>query len=152
MKTFKQFMLENDEQEAERYFKFNVQQLQLLWKDINKVCFNNEMDFHKTHITIEHSLSKYASKKDIDKRGSDAEIMGFVNETMDGIITIEICEKIQDARELMEIFAHEMVHQYLAVTKSYDEMWDIGHKKEFMDFAPAIAKYHNIELHGAELP
>ena len=121
MKTFKQYIKENNpiSDEAKRYFKFDINQLHKLWKEINKTCFNNEMDFHKTHFSIVPSLLKYASKRDIDKRGSDAEIMGFVNETMDGIITIEICEKIHDARELMEIFAHEMVHQYLAVTKAY---------------------------------
>jgi hypothetical protein len=51
--------------------------------------------------------------------------------------------------ELIQVLAHEMVHQALAEKHGYVGMLKIGHGAEFMSYADDIKKYRGIKLYGA---
>ena len=135
----------------EQEFTFNKSRVERLWKEINDVCFDGEL--HKPMILIEEDLNHLvpSSWKDTDK---DGQCLGYCDldpdpEDNPHDIVLLFSHKIDNAKELVEVVAHEMVHQALAEKHGYRGMLKIGHGSEFMAYKDAVKKYHNTTLHGA---
>src|SRR5574343_1964632 len=93
----------------EYQFSFSVEQVKLLWEDINETCFDNELKLPKLEIVEQDVINKFKSEKDPE----DADILGYCGEK-NGEIFLMFSKEIESASELMETVAHEMVHQDLA--------------------------------------
>jgi hypothetical protein len=127
----------------EYQFSFSVEQVKLLWEDINETCFDSELKLPKLEIVEQDVINKFKSEKDPE----DADILGYCGEK-NGEIFLMFSKEIESASELMETVAHEMVHQDLAEKYGYLRMLQIGHKAAFMDYKPIIKLYHNVVLKG----
>ena len=131
-------------------FIFDLNQVGQLWADINKVCFNNKLN--KPPIYIEPDLNHLVPPEYADKFGS-GDVLGYCDEDPETKeIVLLVAAKMHTAIELMQVVAHEMVHQALAEKYGYQKMLQIGHGQEFIEYANSVKKYHNTVLHGASYP
>ena len=138
---------------SEQKFSFTLSQLHRLWGEINEACFDGELT--KPRLLIEDNLDHMVPADYLAqarKEDPDAEIMGFVDEDIHGDngLVVLIADIMSGPKELVEVVAHEMVHQALAEKHGYKKMCQIGHGHEFMEYAEAIKKYHNTTLIGKE--
>ncbi len=132
-------------------FNYTVDDVRRLWVEINQVCFDGELTEPKIFIEsdLAHLIDEPTREK-IRKQHGDVDIMGYCDqdpETHD--IVLLFLDDMADGRELLQIVAHEMVHQALAEKHGYDQMRRFGHGPEFKAYAPLIKKYHNAKLLGA---
>jgi hypothetical protein len=127
-------------------YHFTIQQTKQLWRELNKVAFDGELK--EPPIYLESDLNHLVPPDYGDKFGS-GDCLGYCDEDPETKeIVLLISTKIESARELMMVLAHEMVHQALAEKHSYYEMLKIGHGEEFMSYAPKIKRYHDLKLVG----
>jgi len=136
MKTFKQFL-------AERQSNYTVRldDIKAVWQDINTKLFEDELNTPK--FTLEDDLNYLAPE---EKRPSEhAYILGYTDHDSSGVV-LRFCKRIENPREMIEVVAHEMVHQALAERYGYDEMLRVGHGPRFMRYGVLLKKYHNIVL------
>jgi hypothetical protein len=142
---FKQFL-----EESNQRFDFTQTDVRRLWRDINAVCFNG--DLYEPPIYVEsnlnHLMSREVAQKIADRFGK-VDILGYCDEDPETQeIVLLFNSNMRTARELMAVVAHEMVHQALAEKHGYATMVKMGHGPEFRAYAPAIKKYHNLDLLG----
>ena len=128
-------------------YHFSQADVKRLWREINHTCFDGELT--EPPIYIEQDLNHLVPKQYADKFG-EGDALGYCDEDPETKeIVLLISTKVESARELMEVLAHEMVHQALAEKHGYIGMLKVGHGAEFMSYAPAIKKYYNMKLLGA---
>ena len=131
----------------ETTYHFSQADVKRLWREINHTCFDGELT--EPPIYIEQDLNHLVPKQYTDKFGG-GDALGYCDEDPETKeIVLLISTKVESARELMEVLAHEMVHQALAEKHGYIGMLKVGHGAEFMSYAPAIKKYYNMKLLGA---
>jgi hypothetical protein len=138
-KSFKQFLSEKSTTE------FSIHDIEQVWEDINTKIFDGNLKRPK--FRLEDDLN-YLVPKEFHP-GPDAHILGFCNQVNDKIVlqfSKEIYNAAKPMREMIEVVAHEMVHQDLAQIHGYKEMCEIDHGPEFMAYAPRIKNYYNIIL------
>ena len=132
-------------------FHYTLADVKRLWTEINQVCFDGELTEPK--IFIEPDLSHLVDEetmKRIQQKHGNADIMGFCDEDPESHdIVLLFLDDMADGQELMQVVAHEMVHQALAEKHGYEQMKRLGHGPEFMAYAEQIKKYHNANLLGA---
>jgi hypothetical protein len=141
---FKQFM----EDAQQRPFDFNVNDVKQLWREINRVSFGGKLHEPPIYVepTLNHLLNPAQAQQMADEFGS-GEILGYCDEDPEtGEVVLLFNADMRTASELMDVVAHEMVHQALAQEYGYVGMLKAGHGPKFMAYAPAIAKYHGVKL------
>ena len=122
----------------ENKFTFTLAQVRQLWRELNATSFNG--DLTEPLILIEQDLDHMVPPGYADKFGG-GDVLGFCDEDPESKeLVLLLSMKINDAVELMEVVAHEMVHQALAEEHGYQQMLRIGHGTAFMSYALAIKK------------
>lgn len=132
-------------------FNYTLPDVKRLWTEINQVCFDGELTEPKIFIEpdLSHLIDEATMERIREKHGN-ADIMGYCDEDPDTHeVVLLFLDDMADGHELMQVVAHEMVHQALAEKYDYDQMRRIGHGPEFMSYAEKIRKYHNAKLLGA---
>lgn len=144
---FKDFLVA---EETRVPFDFSLNDVKQLWREINHVCF--EGDLHEPLILIEEDLAHLLTPEQqriMADRFGTGQILGYCDEDPEtGEVVLLFCSDMDDARELVAVVAHEMVHQALAEKHGYRGMLKVGHGPEFMGYAADIKKYHNTKLLG----
>jgi hypothetical protein len=117
-----------------------------LWNEINEVCFDGTLR-PPVRIVIESDLSHMLNGRlhELDD-GTGGGIAGYCDLDNDTGQEVLLLLDDMNARELMEVLAHEMVHQHLAQTLGYTNMCRTGHTELFNSYAPKIHKYYGINL------
>lgn len=119
-----------------------------LWNEINDTCFDGELR-PPLRIVIESDLQHLLDRKHELDEGQGGGVAGYCDIDPDTEQEVILLVDDMDARELMEVMAHEMVHQHLAQTHGYLNMCRLGHAAVFESYAPRIARYYGIKLLGA---
>jgi hypothetical protein len=134
---------------SEQQFQVTLSKVKHLWHDINNVCFEGKLK--EPRILLEPDLSHLISPEYRERMG-EGEAMGYCDRDPEsGEIVLLFSNKITDPRELMQVVAHEMVHQDLAEEHGYDEMLRIGHSTGFTRYTSIIKRYYNTVLDGAKV-
>ena len=127
---------------------FTIADYTRVWKEINQVCFDGELSEPK--IFLDNDLSHLVDDPKYFDRFENGQIIGYCDEDPDDHeIVLLFWNGLSDPREMIQVVAHEMVHQALAEKYSYEKMLKLGHGPEFMSYSNTIKAYHNIELFGA---
>lgn len=126
---------------------FTLSQCWRLWNEINEVCFDGELR-PPLHIIIERDLSHLIDHNHPLDEGDGGGIAGFCDLDPHTHQEVLLFRSDLQPRELMEVMAHEMVHQHLAQTVGYRRMCQIGHNRVFDDYAERISRYHGLKLLG----
>lgn len=133
-------------------FSYSVADVKRLWNEINNISFDGTLNVPKIFLesNFDHLVpAEYLAF--VRKTNPNAEIMGFCDEDPEDHDTVLlIANHITDPVELIQVVAHEMVHQAIAEEKGYSQMEKIGHNAEFMAYAEKIKKYHHTSLIGKE--
>ena len=126
--------------ELMEHYSFAKADVERVWSEINHVCFDGTLD--RPTFVIEDDLNHlYPGLAE----GKDT--LGHCDEDPDdGAIVILLSRKIESAKELIAVLAHEMVHQSLAQEFGYAAMLKIGHGPLFSQHAVSIRLYHNTPL------
>lgn len=119
-----------------------------LWNEINDTCFDGELR-PPLKIIVESDLSHLLEGRHELDEGQGGGVAGYCDIDPDTQQEVILLIDDMDARELMEVMAHEMVHQHLAQTHGYTNMCRLGHAAAFEEYAPRIARYYGIKLLGA---
>jgi hypothetical protein len=128
-------------------YTFTMSMVKQLWQELNKACFESKL--HEPPIYLESSLNHLVSGQYLDKH-ENGDVLGFCDEDPETHeLVLLLSTKIESPHELMQVLAHEMVHQALAEKLGYVQMLKVGHGPAFMAYAPAIKRYHNLVLFGA---
>lgn len=119
-----------------------------LWNEINDACFDGELR-PPLKIIVESDLQHLLEGRHELDEGQGGGVAGYCDIDPDTGQEVILLIDDMDARELMEVMAHEMVHQHLAQTQGYTKMCQIGHAAAFEGYAERIARYYGIKLLGA---
>ncbi len=126
---------------------FSLQQANQLFRDMNRIIFNNEIS--APWIIFESNLNHLVPPQFADLT-KDGDVLGFCDldpDTKKCVILLNA--KIRRADTFMEVLAHEMVHQHLAETTSYQDMLRAGHGPTFMAYTSKVRQYRGLILRGA---
>lgn len=121
---------------------FSLAQVEQLWEEFNKTCFDGELT--KPEIAIDDDIHKHMHGEDDYFGAGEIEAACAMNKKTGKLILIFKSES--NPIKMMQMVAHEMVHQSLVEKFDYDSMLKFDHGSEFSAYKDAIAKYHNTKL------
>lgn len=142
MKSFKQF-LEDKPHEAKDDW-LTLESIEQIWKDANHKVFEDQLS--KPKFTLEEDLNYLNKRFPHNEEARSGNIVAYCDKEGSKYI-LRFCRPMfRDARDLMEVVVHEMVHQAEAERTSYLKMCDDPHGDGFFAWAPIVHTYHNMTL------
>lgn len=139
MKSFKEFL---KEQSIDNWL--SLETIEQIWEDANDKVFQGQLD--KPKFTLEDDLNYLFRRYPDNEEARKGTIVAFCDKEGSKII-LRFCGKaIRNARDLMEIVVHEMVHQAEAERTTYLKMHADPHGEDFFAWAGAVSTYHGMKL------
>lgn len=116
-----------------------------IWNDANEKVFDGQLDMPK--LSLEDDLNYLAKRygPDAMEEAKNGDMLGYCDKEGSKII-LRFSKKIKNARELLEVVVHEMVHQAEAMRLTWLKMLRDPHGEEFLAWEDRVKKYHNLSL------
>lgn len=123
----------------------SIDTIKQIWNDANEKVFDSQLDMPK--ISLEDDLNYLAKRygPDAMEEAKNGDMLGYCDKEGSKII-LRFSKKIKNARELLEVVVHEMVHQAEAMRLTWLKMLRDPHGEEFLAWEDRVKKYHNLSL------
>ena len=146
-RTFKQF-LENQEPEKHeaRPDWLSKENIEHIWDEANEQVFGGQLNKSWTKISIEDDLEYLNRRFPHNEEKRDGKLVAYCDKEGSKYILRFCGPMLRDARDMMEVTVHEMVHQAEAERIGYLNMCKDPHGPGFFAWADSVHTYHNIVL------
>lgn len=125
---------------------FTTHQLWQLWELLNETCFDGELK-KPLYILQEPDLSHLLDRPHpIAGEGDSGQMTGYCDEDPATKRPVLLFLRGLSEHEMLEVMAHEMVHQHLMQKHGYTRMCRMGHGPVFDSYKSTIAKYKGLKL------
>ena len=140
-RTFKQFLESNQRDDW-----LSLETIEQIWDDANAKVFDGQLEKSKTKFTLEEDLDYINKRFPANEEARNGHIVAYCDKEGSKHI-LRFCRPMfRDARDLMEVVVHEMVHQAESERIGYLQMCRDPHGEDFFAWAPQVRTYHNMVL------
>lgn len=145
-RTFKHFLESQPPKGEQKNDWLSLDTIEQIWNDANGKVFDGQLEKSNTKFSLEDDLNYLNKRFPNNEEMRDGNIVAYCDKEGSKYI-LRFCRPLfRDARDLMEVVVHEMVHQAEAERTTYLQMCREPHGEDFFAWAPQVHTYHNMVL------